>query len=61
MSYLVQGAQNQIRSAIIAAAEAAAAAVHLHGLSGDIAAAEIGEHSIRASDLIRFLHKAFLA
>ena len=35
--------------------EAAVAAVYLHGLSGDLAAAELGERSVRASDLVRYL------
>ncbi|MBI3467402.1 MAG: NAD(P)H-hydrate dehydratase [Planctomycetes bacterium] len=32
--------------------------VHLHGLAGDLAAAELGEVSLIASDLIRYLPKA---
>jgi NAD(P)H-hydrate epimerase len=34
-------------------------AVYLHGLSGDLAAAEIGEESLVATDLLRFLPKAW--
>jgi NAD(P)H-hydrate epimerase len=34
-------------------------AVHLHGLAGDLAAAELGQVSLIASDLVRFLPKAF--
>jgi ADP-dependent NAD(P)H-hydrate dehydratase len=33
--------------------------VHVHGLAGDLAAAELGEVSLIASDLIRFLPRAF--
>jgi ADP-dependent NAD(P)H-hydrate dehydratase len=39
--------------------EAAQLGVHLHGLSGDIAAAELGEVSLIASDLVEFLPDAF--
>lgn len=39
--------------------EAARLGVHLHGLSGDIAAAELGQVSMIASDLIDFLPDAF--
>lgn len=39
--------------------EAAQLGVHLHGLSGDIAAAELGEVSVIASDLVEFLPDAF--
>jgi hydroxyethylthiazole kinase-like uncharacterized protein yjeF len=34
--------------------------VYLHGLAGDFAAAEVGEHSLVASDLVRMLPRAFL-
>ena len=33
--------------------------MYLHGLSGDIAAREIGEESLMASDLIKYLPQAF--
>lgn len=33
--------------------------VYLHGLAGDLAAAELGEESLVASDIIRYLPKAF--
>jgi NAD(P)H-hydrate epimerase len=39
--------------------EAAQLGVHLHGLSGDIAAADLGEVSLTASDLVEFLPDAF--
>jgi len=39
--------------------EATALAVYLHGLSGDIAAKNIGEGSLVATDLVRFLPEAF--
>ncbi len=39
--------------------EAARLGVYLHGLAGDLAAAELGEVSLIARDLIRFLPKAF--
>ena len=34
--------------------------MYLHGLAGDLAAQELGEESLIASDLIRYLPKAFL-
>jgi NAD(P)H-hydrate epimerase len=33
--------------------------VHVHGLSGDLAAAELGQVSLIATDLIDYLPKAF--
>lgn len=39
--------------------EAARLAVYVHGLSGDLAAAELGQVSLIASDLIRYLPAAF--
>ena len=39
--------------------EATALAVYLHGLAGDLAAGEVGENSLVATDLVRFLPKAF--
>jgi len=35
--------------------------VYLHGLAGDLAASEIGEESLVASDIVSYLPKAFLA
>ncbi len=40
--------------------EATALAVYLHGLAGDLAAAALGEHSLVATDLVRFLPDTFL-
>ena len=37
---------------------AARSAVYLHGLAGDLAAAELGEYSLAPSDLIRYLPQA---
>jgi NAD(P)H-hydrate epimerase len=39
--------------------EATALAVYLHGLAGDIAAESMGENSLVATDLVRFLPQAF--
>jgi NAD(P)H-hydrate epimerase len=39
--------------------EAVAAAVHLHGLAGDIACETMGEPSLVATDLMRALPEAF--
>jgi ADP-dependent NAD(P)H-hydrate dehydratase / NAD(P)H-hydrate epimerase len=41
------------------ALEATALAVYLHGLAGDIAAESVGENSLVATDLVRFLAQAF--
>ncbi|MCL4840042.1 MAG: bifunctional ADP-dependent NAD(P)H-hydrate dehydratase/NAD(P)H-hydrate epimerase, partial [Thermoanaerobaculia bacterium] len=38
---------------------AAALAVHLHGLAGDLAAAGLGGPAVPATDLVRFLPRAF--
>jgi len=43
------------------ALEATALAVYLHGLAGDIAKDVVGEHSLVATDLVRFLPNAFEA
>jgi ADP-dependent NAD(P)H-hydrate dehydratase / NAD(P)H-hydrate epimerase len=40
--------------------EATVAAVYLHGLAGDLATAELSEHAMVATDLLRYLPKAFL-
>ncbi len=40
--------------------EATALAVYLHGLAGDLAAKALGEHSLVATDLVRFLPESFL-
>ena len=39
--------------------EATALAVYLHGLSGDLASQQTGEHCLVATDLVRFLPEAF--
>ncbi len=39
--------------------DAARLGVYLHGLAGDLAAAELGQQSLIASDLVRFLPQAF--
>ncbi len=38
---------------------ATALAVYLHGLAGDLAAESLGEHSLVATDLVRFLPESF--
>jgi len=43
------------------ALEATALAVYLHGLAGDLASESVGENSLVATDLVRFLPKAFAA
>ena len=40
--------------------EACILGVYLHGLAGDLAARELGEESLIASDIIQYLPKAFL-
>ncbi len=39
--------------------DATVLAVYLHGLAGDLACEEVGEHSLVATDLVRFLPQAF--
>lgn len=39
--------------------EAVVAAVHIHGLAGDVARERVGEHSLVATDLVRGLPEAF--
>jgi NAD(P)H-hydrate epimerase len=39
--------------------EACMIGVYLHGLAGDLAAADLGEESLLASDIIRYLSRAF--
>ena len=43
----------------LSAFDAAVLGAHVHGLAGDLAAAELGQVSIIASDLLRFLPRAF--
>ena len=38
---------------------AVCAAVHLHGLAGDVMSESLGEHSLVATDLLRGLPDAF--
>jgi NAD(P)H-hydrate epimerase len=40
--------------------EATVLGVYLHGLAGDLAAKDLGEESLIASDIIQYLPKAFL-
>ncbi|RYG01902.1 MAG: NAD(P)H-hydrate dehydratase, partial [Chitinophagaceae bacterium] len=42
-------------------ADAASLGVYLHGLAGDLAAENLGEEALIASDLIEYLGKAFLS
>jgi len=39
--------------------EAVTAAVHLHGMAGDVARDSMGEHSLVATDLVKSLPEAF--
>ena len=41
-------------------AEACRLGVYLHGLAGDIAAEKLGEESLCAHDIVRYLPKAFI-
>jgi NAD(P)H-hydrate epimerase len=43
----------------LAAADAAAAGVYLHGLAGDVAAERVGEEALIASDVVEALGEAF--
>ena len=43
----------------LAVYDAARLGVYLHGLAGDLAAAELGQVSLIAGDLVRFLPRAF--
>lgn len=45
----------------LAAFDAARVAVHVHGRAGDLAAAELGQVSLIASDLVAYLPQAFLS
>ncbi len=40
--------------------QAAALAVYLHGLAGDLAAAALSPYALTATDIIRFLPQAYL-
>jgi NAD(P)H-hydrate epimerase len=39
--------------------EACMVGVYLHGLAGDLAAIDLGEESLLASDIIRYIPRAF--
>lgn len=45
----------------LAPRDAAVLGAHVHGLAGDLAAADLGQVSLIAGDLVRYLPKAFLA
>jgi ADP-dependent NAD(P)H-hydrate dehydratase / NAD(P)H-hydrate epimerase len=53
---MVSGMIAQNRERIV---EAVIAAVHLHGLAGDVARESVGEHSMVATDLVKALPEAF--
>jgi hydroxyethylthiazole kinase-like uncharacterized protein yjeF len=53
---MVSGLIAQNREHIV---EAVVAAVHLHGLAGDVARESMGEHSLVATDLVKALPEAF--
>jgi hydroxyethylthiazole kinase-like uncharacterized protein yjeF len=53
---MVSGLIAQNREHIV---EAVIAAVHLHGLAGDVARESMGEHSLVATDLVKALPEAF--
>jgi ADP-dependent NAD(P)H-hydrate dehydratase / NAD(P)H-hydrate epimerase len=53
---MVSGLIAQNRERIV---EAVIAAVHLHGLAGDVARESMGEHSLVATDLVKGLPEAF--
>jgi NAD(P)H-hydrate epimerase len=53
---MVSGLIAQNREHVV---EAVIAAVHLHGLAGDVARESTGEHSLVATDLVRALPEAF--
>ena len=41
------------------APDACVLGVYLHGLAGDLAANDLGEESLLASDIVRYMAKAF--
>ena len=43
----------------LSAFDAARLGAHVHGLAGDLAAAELGQVSMTAADLVRFLPAAY--
>ena len=53
---MVSGLMAQNREQVV---EAVIAAVHLHGLAGDVARESMGEHSLVATDLVKALPEAF--
>ena len=46
-------------TAALAALSTSSASKHLHGLAGDLAAEDLGQVSLIASDLIQYLPEAF--
>ena len=64
---MATGGSGDILTGIIAALlcqgltpfEAAQLGAHIHGLAGDLAAEQLGQVSMIASDLLRFLPQAF--
>lgn len=56
---VIGGLWAQMRGGELPTAEIAALGVLLHGMSGDLAARELGEHSVMASDLIDMLPRVF--
>jgi len=49
---MIGGLCAQMRDGELSPAEIAATGVLLHGMSGDLAARELGEHAMMASDLL---------
>ncbi|HKD35830.1 MAG TPA: NAD(P)H-hydrate dehydratase [Pirellulales bacterium] len=56
---VLTGVVSALMAQQLAPFDAARLGVHVHGLAGDLAAAELGQVSLTASDLIRFLPNVF--